>query len=425
VASGAGRSFEGSRARERGPSSPSHRPAPVGDRSNSEFRQAREVGCGGEETEVGPDTTGAAHSRTPSPVATSHQVGELAFDLWARGPVVGSPGWVSLLLASSGEGGLVHPDTNLSPDTRRGALGSQRTRGAVLGELGDPSTVSQSTDPHGDCVRTGDRVVFEVDGEAVLRKQSVSHRRWLGLIAANYQVYAVNPLAAARYRERHHVSGAKSDSGDAKVLADLVRTDRHNHRRVAGVNQQPILEHAYGITTKATVAVIVSLNEYVAELEVALSEHFDQHSSAKIIHSLPGMGTVLGARVLGEFGDDPNRYSDDKSRRNYAGTSPTTKASGKSRVVLARHSRNKRMADARDQFAFCSTNWSPGARAYYDELKARNKHHRKATRQLANRWVGILHGFLDHGTLYDETIAWGTPKKNWPLDINALRVSPT
>lgn len=54
------------------------------------------------------------------------------------------------------------------------------------------------------------------------------------LVAAGYQVYAINPLSAARYRERHSVSGAKSDPGDAKVLADLVRTDRHNHRRVAG-----------------------------------------------------------------------------------------------------------------------------------------------------------------------------------------------
>ena len=54
------------------------------------------------------------------------------------------------------------------------------------------------------------------------------------LIAAGYQVYAVNPLAVARYRDRHHVSGAKSDAGDAKLLADLVRTDRHNHRMVAG-----------------------------------------------------------------------------------------------------------------------------------------------------------------------------------------------
>jgi transposase len=54
------------------------------------------------------------------------------------------------------------------------------------------------------------------------------------LVAAGYQVYAINPRSVARYRERHGLSGAKSDRGDAKVLADLVRTDRHNHRQVAG-----------------------------------------------------------------------------------------------------------------------------------------------------------------------------------------------
>ena len=58
---------------------------------------------------------------------------------------------------------------------------------------------------------------------------------WVGaLLAAGYQVYAINPVAVSRYRDRHAVSGAKSDAGDAKVLADLVRTDRHNHRPVAG-----------------------------------------------------------------------------------------------------------------------------------------------------------------------------------------------
>ena len=58
---------------------------------------------------------------------------------------------------------------------------------------------------------------------------------WVGaLSAAGYQVYAVNPLAVAHYRDRHHVSGAKSDGFDAKLLADLVRTDQHNHRPIAG-----------------------------------------------------------------------------------------------------------------------------------------------------------------------------------------------
>ena len=54
------------------------------------------------------------------------------------------------------------------------------------------------------------------------------------LVAAGYVVYAVNPLQASRYRERHGVSGAKSDQGDSHMLADMVRTDSHQLRPAAG-----------------------------------------------------------------------------------------------------------------------------------------------------------------------------------------------
>ena len=58
------------------------------------------------------------------------------------------------------------------------------------------------------------------------------------LIAAGYTVFAINPLQASRYRERHGVSGAKSDTADAHVLADMVRTDSHQLRPVAGDSAQ-------------------------------------------------------------------------------------------------------------------------------------------------------------------------------------------
>ena len=86
------------------------------------------------------------------------------------------------------------------------------------------------------------------------------------------------------------------------------------------------------------------------------------HPDADIYRSLPGLGVILGARVLGEFGDDPNRYTTAKSRKNYAGTSPLTIASGRKRAVLARHVRNRRLYDAIDQWAFCALTRSPGAR---------------------------------------------------------------
>jgi hypothetical protein len=327
------------------------------------------------------------------------------------------------------------------------------------------------------------------------------------LVAAGYQLYAINPLAVARYRERHHVAGAKSDAGDAKVLADLVRTDRHNHRPIAGdspavdaikvlarghqnliwsrnrqtnalrnalreyypaalvafedlahndclavlakaptptagarlsIGQitaalkragrqrnldrraheiqnalraeqlsapEPIVD-AFAATTSAAVGIIAELNRQISKLEQTLADRFEQHPDADIYRSLPGLGVILGARALGEFGDDPDRYANPKSRKNYAGTSPLTIASGKKRAVLARYVRNRRLYDAIDQWAFCAISTSPGCRAFYDQHRAAGDLHHQALRALANRLVGILHGCLQHRALYDEHTAW-------------------
>jgi transposase len=327
------------------------------------------------------------------------------------------------------------------------------------------------------------------------------------LIAAGYQVFAINPLAAARYRDRHHVSKAKSDPADAKLLADLVRTDRHNHRPIAGDSGQAqaikvlarahqnliwartrhtnalrsalreyypaaleafddltardalailgraptpadaqrlslskiraalkaagrqrnldaralqiqerlrrdqlaapaAVTAAFGASTRAAMGVIAELNHQIADLEAELATHFEAHPDADIYRSLPGLGVILGARVLGEFGDDPNRYTTAKCRKNYAGTSPLTVASGRKRAVLARHIRNRRLYDAIDQWAFCALNTSPGARTFYDHHRAAGDLHHQALRALGNRLVGILHGCLRHHTTYDEHKAW-------------------
>jgi len=245
------------------------------------------------------------------------------------------------------------------------------------------------------------------------------------LIEAGYHVYAINPLAASRYRDRHAVSRAKSDPGDAKVLADLVRTDRRNHREVAGdselaaavkvlarahqnliwsrqrqvnalrntlrefypgalrafttaqlatteacsvlamaptptwarkkltlarvrrslaasgrkrnldrrweqilnalqapeLSAPPLVEQAYGDVVGSLVVVIDGLTHQIAKLEADLAERFEGHPDAEIITSLPGLSSVLGARVLAEFGDDPTRY-DDASQTPLRGNGP-------------------------------------------------------------------------------------------------------
>ena len=140
--------------------------------------------------------------------------------------------------------------------------------------------------------------------------------------------------------------------------------------------------------------------------------HCGRHPDAEIYRSQPGLGDLLGARVLGEFGDDPDRYAGARARKNDAGSAPVTRASGTKRVVLARSVRNRRLADAVHQWAFCAMRGSPGARAYYQSLRQRGTSHQAALRQLSNRLVGILHGCLKTGTTYDEATAWAHLQPN-------------
>ena len=326
-------------------------------------------------------------------------------------------------------------------------------------------------------------------------------------------------MSTSRYRERHSTSGAKSDPGDAKVLAELARTDGHNHRPVAGdselgeaikvlarahqsmiwtrqrqLNQlrstlrefypaaleafdelgsqrrvggagdradtdagprpvaledrlrvaarwpatphrrtsrsrsrprcaaeqleaPPIVADAMGATVTALVAVAVELTAQIARLETELADHFEQHPDAKIIRSLPGLGMILGARVLAEFGDDPNRYADAKCRKNYAGTSPITRASGKT----PRRARPLRPQQTpRRRLLPCGPSpRSPPAPA--PEPSTTNAEP-PATPTTApyepsrNRLVGILHGCLRPRHPLRRTHRLGPPHTNSPLD---------
>ena len=326
------------------------------------------------------------------------------------------------------------------------------------------------------------------------------------LRAAGYTVYAINPRQVARYRERHGTSGAKSDKGDSHTLADMVRTDSHQLRPVAGdspeaeaikvaarahqtliwersrhllrlraalrdyfpaaleafddlaapdtlellattpdpasaarlttgqitaaltrarrrgvpakaaaiaaalrseqLHQPQPVTGAYAATVRSLTVIIAALNGEIANMERQVTACFRGHPHAAIYLSQPGTAEVLGARQLGEFGDDPHRYASAKARKNYAATSPVTRQSGKKKIVMARFIRNDRLADALHRQAQSALRASPGARAYYDEQRDRGLDHDAALRALSNRLVGILHGCLKTGTPYNEATAW-------------------
>src|SRR5512135_2009301 len=279
--------------------------------------------------------------------------------------------------------------------------------GAVLANRRLPEGVAGMTQLH---ALIGRFLPEDADDAEVVTGIETDRGPWVAaLVAAGYTVFPVNPLQASRYRERHGVSGAKSDRGDAHMLADMVRTDSHQLRPVAGdsadaegikvlarthktliwertrqlqrlqhqlreyfpaaleafedlaaadalellgkapdparaarltraqvsavlkrarrhhiadkttailaalrgkqLSQPPALTAAYTATVRSLIAVITTLNEQVKTLQGQVEGHFGQHPDAEIYLSQPGMGAIVGARVLAEFGDDPHRYT--------------------------------------------------------------------------------------------------------------------
>jgi transposase len=176
--------------------------------------------------------------------------------------------------------------------------------------------------------------------------------------------------------------------------------------RAEHLGQAEVVATAYAATVRATIAVLQTLNAEIRTLDGEVEAHFGQHPDAEVYLSQPGIGVILGARVLAEFGDAADRYTDAKSRKNYAGTAPITRQSGKTKTVHARFVHNDRLVDALHMQAGAAILHDPGVRAYYDELRARETGHNAALRQVGNRLVGILHGCLKTTSSYNETTAW-------------------
>ncbi len=339
------------------------------------------------------------------------------------------------------------------------------------------------------------------------------------LRATGRPVFPINPMAVARYRDRHSIAGRKSDHGDAVVLANILRTDAHAHRPLpadfelvqaiavlaraqqdavwarttahnklrshlreyypgflaafattrGGISRpearavlaaapepasaakltqtqlQTVLRRAgrsRGITAEAArlrdelrrpqmrqlprveqamgrqaLALLGQLNAACAaadDLEQAVLEAFQQHPEANIITSFPGLGSLTGARVLAEIGDDRTRFADAKGLKAYAGAAPITRASGKTTSVQHRRIKNNRLNAAGYSWSFAALTASPGARAHYDRRRAAGDRHCAAQRNLYARLLGCLHHCLTTGQPYHEATAFGSTSSVTP-----------
>lgn len=215
---------------------------------------------------------------------------------------------------------------------------------------------------------------------------------------------APTPAAAAKLTISQITAALKTAGrrGDLAARAAAIQT-------VLRTEQLPVpdlVAQAYAITIASTIAMLQTLNTQIPALQNGVEAYFGRHPDAEIYRSQPGLGKILGARVLAEFGDATGRYTSAKARKNYAGTAPITRQSGKQKTVHARFIHNNRLVNALVLQASAATLHDPHVKTYYDQLRDRGLGHHAALRQTANRLVGILHGCLKTHTPYNPHTAW-------------------
>jgi transposase len=141
------------------------------------------------------------------------------------------------------------------------------------------------------------------------------------------------------------------------------------------------------------------------DLATAAEEAFLAHPDSEIITSFPGLSVTSGARVLAKIGDDRDRFADARALKAYAGAAPVTRASGRSRVVVARSVKNQRLASAGYIWAFAVLR-SREPREHYDGRRVGGERHTATLRNLFNKLLGCLYHCLQARTLYDPALAF-------------------
>ncbi|BDH15359.1 mini-circle putative transposase for IS117 [Streptomyces hygroscopicus] len=217
---------------------------------------------------------------------------------------------------------------------------------------------------------------------------------------------APTPARAARLPQRQ-IATALTAAGRRRQVDD--HTARlYAHFRVRTLRQPPAVEAAMGVRTAAILGQLDQACRATNDITTHLADTFAAHPQAATYLSFPGVGTVVGARLLSEIGDDPIRFPTARALRAYATAAPLTWASGTSHSVSRRRLGNKILMATGHHWAFATLTASPGCRAHYDRRRAAGDRHAAALRNLYGRLLGCLHHCLATGQPYAEQHAFPT-----------------
>jgi transposase len=219
-------------------------------------------------------------------------------------------------------------------------------------------------------------------------------------------VLAIAPTPAQGAKlSKSRIVAALRRAGRQRQLEETTTRIQHALRRPQ-LRQCDIVEQPMGGQAVALLATLVTECANVDELLAASTEAFGQHPDYHILTSFPGLSDVTGARLLAEIGDDPQRFTDPRGLKAFAGAAPITRASGRSISITHRRVKNNRLAAVGFVWAFAAIPRPGPAKDHYDRRRAHGDRHAAALRHLYNRFLGQLWHCLQTRQTYDEHKAW-------------------
>jgi transposase len=138
------------------------------------------------------------------------------------------------------------------------------------------------------------------------------------------------------------------------------------------------------------VAALTHLRAQIKALEEQIAQQLAEHPDAAIFTSLPRSGTVRAARLLAEIGDARGRFPTPEALTCLAGAAPSTRQSGKVKIVAFRWAVDKQLRGAVIDFAGDSHHANAWAANLYQRARARGHDHPHAVRILARAWLHII-----------------------------------
>ncbi|MFE4667490.1 IS110 family transposase [Streptomyces sp. NPDC056716] len=227
-------------------------------------------------------------------------------------------------------------------------------------------------------------------------------------------VLAIAPTpTAATLLSRDEIAAALRRAGRTRTVDDEARRLRIHFRRPA-LRTHPAIEEARGVQMLAVLDEANSACIRAERLAEQAAEAFRRHPHYPYIVSFPGIGDLLGARILGEIGDVAGRFTA-RGLCAYAGMTPVTWSSGTVTRTSMRRAVNENLRQALTHAAFTSLSHSPGANAYYRTRRDRRGAHFTSLRAVGARIARALHHCIEHRVVYDEARAWTPGPRPHPL----------